>query len=144
MNPIGVAPSAVVPYSNSLAASPASPIISGVNPPGIVYTCDATIDATMPGTCNFLNTTIAGIYGNTFSNASASIYIKYGTTGLGASLQYLNFVTYNSYLTSLTAHSSGDAVDTAALASLPNTEPAVFNAGNIWLTDALLTAFGAG
>ena len=52
-------------------------------PSGIVYTCDANINA-LPGVCNTLNTTIAGLYASTFANANASIYITFGTTGLGA------------------------------------------------------------
>ena len=55
MNPAGVAPSDIVPYSitnSTVASNSAGPITSGINPNGIVYTCDATIDATLAGTCS--------------------------------------------------------------------------------------------
>jgi hypothetical protein len=41
-------------------------------------------------------------------------------TGLGQSLTFINTVTYNQYLAALQSHSSGDFVDTSALASLPS------------------------
>ncbi len=88
----------------------------------IVYTCDPSIDATAPGTCSYLNTTIAGIYATTFANANANIYIQFGITGLGESAQYLNFVSYGSYLSALQLHSSGDVIDVDSLVSLPATE----------------------
>ncbi|MFZ1084105.1 MAG: NF038122 family metalloprotease [Terracidiphilus sp.] len=108
---------------------------------GISYTCDPSIPT---AECTTLNTAIAGQYASTFSNANASIYITFGNTGLGSSSQYLNFVSYTSYLAALTADSSGDAVDTGALASLPGTEPAIFGGGNIEVTSALESALGLG
>ena len=36
---------------------------------GISYTCAANVDQAFAGTCNTLNTTIAGLYGSTFANA---------------------------------------------------------------------------
>ncbi len=108
---------------------------------GITYVCDPSIPTSE---CTTLNTTIAGQYASTFSNANASIFITFGNTGLGSSSQYLNFVSYSTYRTALTADSSGDAVDTAALASLPVTEPAIFDGGNIEVTSALEEALGLG
>ncbi|MGA9069994.1 MAG: NF038122 family metalloprotease [Terracidiphilus sp.] len=108
---------------------------------GISYVCDPSIQTSE---CTTLNTTIAGQYASTFSNANASIYITFGNTGLGSSSQYLNFVSYATYTTALIADSSGDAVDTAALASLPGTEPAIFGGGNIEVTSALEEALGLG
>ena len=54
----------------------------------VTFTCDTiTFAADAPaGTCNTLNSTIAGFYSATFSNANASIYIEYGSTGLASSL----------------------------------------------------------
>lgn len=108
---------------------------------GISYTCDPSIPT---AECTTLNTTIAGQYSSIFSNANASIYITFGDTGLGSSSQYLNFVSYTAYLTALTADSSGDAVDTAALASLPGSEPSIYSGGNIEVTTALENALGLG
>jgi hypothetical protein len=31
-------------------------------------------------TCNYLNTTVAGYYNDTFTNANANIYVQYGVT----------------------------------------------------------------
>jgi hypothetical protein len=108
---------------------------------GISYTCDASISTSV---CTTLNTTISGQYSSLFSDANASIYITFGNTGLGSSDQYTNFVSYNSYLTALTANSSGDAVDLGALASLPATEPGIYGGGPVGLTSALENALGLG
>lgn len=108
---------------------------------GVSYTCDASIPTSV---CNTLNTTIAGQYSSLFSDANASIYISFGNTGLGSSAQYENFVSYDSYRAALIAHSSGDAVDVAALASLPATEPGIYSGGDVELTSALANALGFG
>jgi len=42
------------------------------------------------GYLQLLNTSVAGLYNGTFINASADIYIAYGTTRLGESETYLN------------------------------------------------------
>jgi hypothetical protein len=126
----------------AVANDTVGPITTSITPTGIIYTCAPNIDATVAGTCAYLNGTIAGIYASRFTNASANIYIQYGITGLGGSSQYLNSYSYSTYLSALTAHSSGDAVDTAALASLPGSEPPIFSGGNIIITTALGTAFG--
>src|SRR5271168_1447965 len=108
---------------------------------GISYTCDPSIDATQAGTCAYLDTTIAGLYGSTFSNANASIYIQMGVTGLGSSTSgFYNLVTYNQYLTALTATASGNAVDTAALAALNMLDTAVYGSDQVEITSALGSA----
>jgi len=71
---------------------------------GITYTCNGNIETS---TCSYLNTTMAGLYAGVFSNANASIYIQYGSTGLGSSAQYYNSTTFNSYLSALTSHEHG-------------------------------------
>jgi hypothetical protein len=110
---------------------------------GLTYTCDSTIDATVAGTCATLNSSIAGLYNNTFSNANADIYIQYGTTGLGESTSgFLNLVSYNAYRAALMSTASHNATDTAALASLPIAEPALYNGGKIQVTSALGQALG--
>src|ERR1700690_375609 len=73
----------------------------------ITYTCDPSVAAT---TCNYLNTTVAGNYSSTFTNASASIYITYGTTGLAETIAYLNYVTYDQYVTALASNPSQSPV----------------------------------
>ncbi len=135
--------------SSSAAARAVVGVISGIenatnaaNAGTVLYTCNANIDAAVPGTCNFLNTTIAGLYNSAFSNVNASIYIQYGSTGLGESDHTIFFTSYSTYLTQLTSHSSGNTVDAAALASLPNTEPTIFNGGQVAGTAALFNALG--
>jgi hypothetical protein len=106
----------------------------------ISYTCAANIDSTVAGTCTTLNGTIASIYSSTFSNANASIYITYGTTGLAQSLQFYTNVTYTAYANALTLDES-DANDLTAVGSLGGnvTNPVVAGDG-VALTSALAAA----
>jgi len=110
----------------------------------ISYTCDPNIDATSAGLCLALNTTIAADYSTIFSNAKASIYIKFATAigAVGDSATASNLVPYTTYLTALSAHSSGDIVDTDALGSLSSAEPALYIGGFIELASALAQALG--
>jgi hypothetical protein len=89
-----------------------------------------------------LNTTVAGLYNSTFSNANADIYIQYGATDLGQSSQFQNFVTYSTYLSALKAENGPGAVRAGAVASLPSVEPALYNSGDINITTALAAALG--
>jgi len=108
---------------------------------GLIYTCNSTgSDAISASVCNYLNSTIAGIYNSTFTNANADIYITYGNAGLGESVQAFNYVTYNQYLTQLTNTASGDTVDTAALAALKSFDTAVYGSNYVELTAALAAA----
>jgi hypothetical protein len=111
----------------------------------LTYTCDATIDNASTGnagTCAFLNGTIAGLYNSTFNNVNANIYIKMGVTGLGQSQTALNGLSYSAFRADLTADSSGNAVDTAAIASLPASEPAIWGGDSVAFTSAIGSAFG--
>ena len=76
-----------VPQPKSVTQQSPPPAINfGMAPSGtLTYVCDPNVDATAPGTCNFLNTTIAGIYAASFTNVNARIYIQFGITGLGSS-----------------------------------------------------------
>src|ERR1700722_13658368 len=69
----------------------------------ITFTCDSSMDATVAGTCAYLNSVVAGYYNNTFTNANADIYIEMNAgAGLGASTPgFYNFVSYNAYLAAL-------------------------------------------
>jgi hypothetical protein len=105
----------------------------------ITYTCNANLATFGPsGLCSYLNTSIAGLYDSTFTNANANIYIQYGSTGLGASSQDLGIVPYSSYFAAL----SGESTDAEALASLPSSEPSIFDGGGIVLTTALAQGLG--
>jgi len=85
---------------------------------GVSYTCDPNINATVAGLCNTLNTTTAALYNNTFSNVNASIYIMFGSTGLGSNSGIENLVPYSTYVTAATMYAGGSAVQTAAAAGL--------------------------
>lgn len=111
----------------------------------LTYTCDPNIDAKVPGTCAFLNGTIAALYNSTFSNISANIYIQYGKTGLGEStVGFDNQVTYTSYLAALTtnAQASGNAVLIAAVKALNSLDTALYGNGMVDIPSALGTALG--
>jgi hypothetical protein len=66
----------------------------------VIYTCDPTIDA---ATCTYLNTTVAGLYNSTLTNANADIYITHGTTGLAQTQAAFNVVPYSDYVAALMA-----------------------------------------
>jgi hypothetical protein len=107
------------------------------------FVCDPTIDAATAGTCNFLNTTIAGLYTSTFSNVNASIYIQYGITNLGTSTTgFDNQIPYSAYVNDLRATASSGAIDVAALNSLGALEPALYGGAPIDITSALGVALG--
>jgi hypothetical protein len=109
----------------------------------ITYTCDPTIDATMAGTCAYLNTVVAGNYNSTFTNANSNIYIQMGITSLGSSTSgFLNLIPYATYRADLAATARGNAVDATALASLPAMEPPLYSGGQIEVTSALGAALG--
>jgi hypothetical protein len=105
----------------------------------ITYTCDPSISAS---TCNYLNTTIANEYSSAFTNANANIYITYGTTGLGESVQYPNLVTYGEYVGALTSNPNQSAVQTAALSALNTYDSAPYSSDYVEVTAALGTALG--
>jgi uncharacterized protein (TIGR03437 family) len=111
---------------------------------GITYTCDPNIDAKVAGTCATLNSTIAGLYNSTFSNANASIYIQYGSAGLGNSFTSEAILTYSQYLTALTANAqaSGNTVQVAAVKALNGVDTTVYGSDNVEIPSALATALG--
>ncbi len=143
-----IRPSSAPPGSSQTPGLPqlltrVQPNLTPVNTgPGIVYTCDPNVDATKPGTCNYLNTTVAGHYNDTFTNANASIYIKYGATGLGSSFQYLNFITYNQYVTALGSNANKSAIQVAAQSALSTYDATPYGSGNVEVTSALGTTLG--
>src|ERR1700734_2420638 len=105
----------------------------------ITYQCDSSVSTNI---CTYLNTTIAGQYNNTFTNANAVIFIAFGSTSLGESSQAFNYVSYNAYKSFLTANKS-DAIQNSAVLSLGNDTAAYYggNSGNnnVEVTAALAT-----
>ena len=122
-------------------------VLSGTITPafaGLTYTCDPNIDAKVAGTCAYLNSTIAGLYNKTFSNANVSIYIQYGSADLGASFTSQAVLTYSQYLTALTANSQASAnpVQVAAVKALNSVDTAVYGSDSIEIPSALAGALG--
>jgi len=113
----------------------AKPMISGT----ITYICDPSVAA---ATCNYLNTVVASDYSSTFTNANASIYITYGTTGLGESEQYFNLFPYSQYVAALTSNTSQSAIQVAALSALNTYDATPYGSDNVNVTGALGTALG--
>lgn len=112
---------------------------------GLTYTCAPNIDATVAGTCAYLNGTIAGLYNGTFSNLNANIYIQYGDTGLGQSEQgFDNQVTYTAYAAALAAaaQASGNPVQVAAVKALNSLDAPLYGNGTVDLPSALVNALG--
>ena len=107
---------------------------------GIVYTCDPTILA-VPGVCNTLNTTIAGLYAAAFTNANASIYIKFGATALGGSGQFANPTSYSAFRSALQASGTDTDDNTAFTDSVPATDPFA-GSGQVLLTNANFRVLG--
>jgi hypothetical protein len=73
---VGPAPSA--------EASGSSPVTVGSVGSSLTYTCDASINA-VAGVCTTLNSTIAALYTHRFTDLNVSIYVTFGSTGLGQS-----------------------------------------------------------
>ncbi len=103
----------------------------------ITYTCNANISAAI---CNTLNTTIASLYSSAFTNAGASIYIQFGSTGLGESLTATNTLSYSSFRNALIANQAGSDDATAITKSVPSTNP--YGSDVLSLTNANMRALG--
>jgi hypothetical protein len=110
---------------------------------GITYTCAANVDTSGDlNACATLNSTVAGYYASTFSDANAKIYITMGTTGLGESEQYFNFMTYSAYAAALTGNPHQDALQASALAALNAYDATPYGSGDVEITAALGSALG--
>ncbi len=121
----------------AFALASTAPVFGGT----ITYTCDPTVAAIDgSGVCGYLNSNLAAVYNDTFSNANANIYMTTSSTGLGGSSQVNQYLTYAQYYSALAAEST----DATALTSLPSTEPAIFPASSRYVgaTAALVNALG--
>jgi len=109
-------------------------------PSGITYICDPNINA-VPGLCNTLNTTTAGLYASIFANVNANIYIQFGTTNLGKSAAFFNGMTYANYRNAL-HNSIADANDLLAFAAnVPATNP-IDSSYSVQVANSLYRALG--
>ena len=111
----------------------------------ITYDCDPTSFAAdgPAGTCDALNgSTVSGIYSSIFSNINATIFIKYGITGVGESSVNVTSITYAQYYAALSSHTD----DPGALATLPSSSdplvPYGNTDGNIDISAALASSLG--
>jgi hypothetical protein len=109
--------------------------------PGIVYTCDPSVAL---ATCTYLNTTVAGYYNSTFTNANANIYVTYGTTGLAETNQYQSDVSYANYVAALNGITTKSAIQVSALSALSTYDATPYGSGNVDVTAALASALGLG
>jgi hypothetical protein len=118
--------------------------LTHVNPgPGIVYTCDPNFATYAPaGTCDYLNTVIAGYYNSTFTNANANIYLVFGSTGLGETNSYLNYLTYDQYETAYSSIANKSAIQTSALSALGTYAATPYGSGQVGVTVSLGEALG--
>jgi hypothetical protein len=109
----------------------------------ITYTCAANIDqGADANACATLNSTVSGYYSSTFSNANASIYITFGSTGLGQSTTALDLVTYSAYVSALTDNLNQDGLQASALSALNTNDATPYGSGNVAITSALGSALG--
>ena len=115
------------------------PLLTQPSYAALSYTCDPNIDTAHAGTCAYLNATIAPLYNSTFTNANASIYVKYGVTGLGQSQYSFSFVTYSAYVAAVTANSqsSGNRVQASAVNALNSIDAGVYGSYMVAVNSAL-------
>jgi hypothetical protein len=106
----------------------------------ITFACAPNIDSALAGTCNYLNTTIAGFYNSKFNDVNAQIYIQYGTTGLGSSLTALDGFSYTTVRNALNADRTSANDTTFFNNDVPASNP--FATGNVALTHANSRALG--
>jgi hypothetical protein len=106
---------------------------------GISYVCAPGVAAS---TCNYLNTTVAGLYSSTFTNANADIYVQYGATGLASTSSVTNYETYASFVAALAANTNKSALQVSALASLGTYAAGPYGSGDVGISTALGAALG--
>lgn len=111
---------------------------------GLSFTCAANVNTTEAGTCAYLNSTIAPLYNDVFSNLNASIYVQMGVTGLGENYVPDNYIAYSTYVADLTANAdnSGNPVEKSAVNALTSNDAATYGLGYVQITGALGQALG--
>jgi hypothetical protein len=122
-------------------APAAAPMATGMTTvSGIVYTCDPSINAVSATACNTLNTTIAALYRNAFTNANSSIYIKMGSTSAGESDWVYQAMSYTTFRNALIASESDTSDTTAVMDSVPAANP--YPSDMVGVTTSLRRALG--
>jgi hypothetical protein len=125
--------------SRTMAQSNWAPVNTG---PGIVFTCNPNVNTTHASACNYLNTTVAGYYNDTFTNANANIYVQFGSTGLGQSQFYYNFVTYSQYATAYTSIANKSAIQVSAQSALSTYDATPYGSDYVWIQPGIARALG--
>jgi hypothetical protein len=106
----------------------------------ITFVCDPNVATT---TCSYLQTTVAGHYNSTFSNAKANIYILYGDAGLGQSQKGESTIPFQQYVTAMLNNASPSPVQTAASLALNDYDQGPYGNVNVHTTSALGAVLGA-
>ena len=129
-----------------LSMAAAIVLVSNMAHATLSYTCDPSVDAAQAGTCSYLNTVIAPLYNNTFTNINADIYVTMGSTGLGAGEPIYNYnqMSYSTYLTDYTANAtaSGNALQASGVTSLNTYGTPVYGSATVSVSAALAQALG--
>jgi hypothetical protein len=105
----------------------------------ISYTCAPGVSA---ATCNYLNTTVAGLYNSTFTDAKADIYITYGTIGLAQNETAFNTASYSQYVAALAANTNMSSIQIQALSALAGNDVTAYGTDTVVLTSPLAAALG--
>jgi hypothetical protein len=110
---------------------------------------DATFDSSImndphsAGIIATINQAIAFYESQITNPITVNIYVSEMNTGLGGSSSVSSTISYSDFLAALQAHSSGDAVDSSALATLPGgPNNPVNNSTTVNATSANLRALG--
>ncbi|MGB7355462.1 MAG: NF038122 family metalloprotease, partial [Acidobacteriaceae bacterium] len=141
MQPSTTGPASSQALGAFLSRTMVKPNLTRVNTgPGIVYTCDPSVAT---ATCNYLNTTVAGYYNATFTNANANIYVQYGSTGLGESQYYFNYLTYTQYATAYGAIAAKSPIQTSADTALSTYDATPYGSDYVWIQPGIARALGA-
>jgi hypothetical protein len=111
-----------------------------INP---TFDSSITSDANAAGIISTINQAILMFQTQITTPITVNITFAEMGSGLGQSSTFFGTVSYNQYLAALQAHSSGDAVDTSALATLPAGPANPVNGNtNVDATTANLRALG--
>jgi hypothetical protein len=108
----------------------------------INFLCDGSVDV---ATCDYLNNNVAGDYNNTFVNANASVYIRFGDTGLASTTTARNFLSFTDFQSRLQNNYNtwGDAVQGQALTALSNiASDSYYGSNGVKITSAEGRALG--
>jgi hypothetical protein len=85
---------------------------------------------------------VAGYYNDTFTNMNANIYVLLGSTGLGESQYYFNYVSYSQYATAYGNIANKGTIQSSAQSALSSYDATPYGSDYIWIQPALAGALG--